>query len=99
MSFTSVSERDSFLFKTPNTGAHLGPGTYDFEPKGEHTALLKKRLQSRNAAPFNSHQPRSASYIPGGFTPGPGLYTNKQKSSFAAEFIKSEDDPSEYYLI
>jgi hypothetical protein len=55
MSFTSVSDRDSFLFKTPNTGAHLGPGSYDYQPVGDHTALLKKRLQSRNAGAFNSH--------------------------------------------
>jgi len=77
MSFTSVSQRDPFLFKPSNTEPHLGPGTYDFLPKGDHTALLKKRLQSRNAVPFNSQQPKSASYIPGGFVPGPGLYTIK----------------------
>jgi len=77
MSFTSVSQRDPFLFKGVLGFWGLGPGTYDFLPKGDHTALLKKRLQSRNAVPFNSQQPKSASYIPGGFVPGPGLYTIK----------------------
>ena len=56
MSFTSISPREFFLGPNTNTASHLGPGTYDYLPVGDNTALLKKRLQSRNAGGFNSHE-------------------------------------------
>ena len=84
MSFTSISPRECFLGPNTNTASHLGPGTYDYLPVGDNTALLKKRLQSRNAGGFNSHEIKtSASHIPSLFTPGPGVYNLKQKSNFA----------------
>lgn len=100
MSFVGLSDRDSFLTPQPNTGPHLGPGCYDYQPKGDNTEMLKKRLQSRNRGAFMSHEVKtSASHIPGGYTPGPGLYNGKQKLSFASEFIKSDEDPSQYFQI
>lgn len=100
MSFTTVSDRESFLFVKPNTGAHLGPGCYDFNPVGESTNQLKKRIESRNRGGFMSHQPKNCdAHIPGGYVPGPGLYNHKNASNFSQEFIKSDDDPSLYYQI
>ena len=57
MSFTAIKGRDSkFLTPDPNTPANLGPGSYDFLPAGDKTEQLKKRLQSRNAGAFMSHE-------------------------------------------
>ena len=78
MSFTALSDRASFLTPEPRTGPHLGPGSYDYQIKGDNTEMLKKRLQSRNRGAFMSHEPKtSASHIPGGYNPGTGLYNVK----------------------
>ena len=33
------------------------------------------------------------------YSPGPGFYNNKYKSSFVKEYMKSEQDQDSYYLI
>lgn len=100
MAFSSISERGSYFTPQPTTGPNLGPGAYDFVPKGEMSDYLKKKLQSRNPGAFNSHEVKScSSYLKGGYTPGPGLYSLKQRSVFSNEYIKSDEDPSQYFQV
>lgn len=74
MSTIPVSERN--LFAAPNLPSHLGPGSYDYLPVGDKTELLKKRLRSKKAGSFDSHAPKTLSYITTNYRPGPGFYNN-----------------------
>ena len=74
MSTIPVSERN--LFAAPNLPSHLGPGSYDYLPAGDKTELLKKRLRSKKAGSFDSHAPKTLSYITSNYRPGPGFYNN-----------------------
>ena len=98
MSLVGLGDRGDFYAKA-GSGA-LGPGSYDYKnPKDINT--VKKRSRSDRPLAFGSGAIKDINKLDGRqYSPGPGFYNQvKNKSSFAREYMKSDQDKDSYYLI
>ena len=98
MSFCGLGERGSYYVPS-TTGNDLGPGSYTTKTMGE-LHQIKKRSPSDKPLAFGSGAARNINQLDSRkFSPGPGFYQHKQKTTFNKEYMKSESDQDFYFLI
>ena len=98
MSIVGLGGREGFYQKYGSGG--LGPGSY--EPKlTKDLNPIKKRARSDRPLAFGSGAIKDLNRLGANqYSPGPGFYNQvKNKSSFAREYMKSDQDKDSYYLI
>ena len=98
MSLVGLSDRADLYIKA-GSGA-LGPGSYDVK-HARDLNQIKKRSRSDKPVAFGSGGIKQLNTLTGNqYSPGPGFYNQiKNKSSFAREYMKSDQDKDSYYLI
>ena len=101
MAFAGLDSRNDMMINQTEAG-QLGPGSYDPKPSfGANSSPKRKAPRRGGSIAFGSSQKKEINTLDGKqYSPGPGFYNfNKYKSSFAIEFMKSEQDNDSYYLI
>ena len=98
MSLVGLSNRAD-LYKLAETGT-LGPGSYDYKLSKDINPV-KRRANSNRPLAFGSGAVKDLNKLGANqYSPGPGFYNQvKNKSSFAREYMKSNQDKDAYYLI